>query len=71
MPLPKPLKKTASTKAKRTRAKTVMHELTHGPVNAPSRKATRGKQRQKQNIAIMLKNTGQSRTKKTARKKKA
>jgi hypothetical protein len=60
VPLPKPLSKKAPKKQKQARAESVMHELAHGPVNAPSRKATSGKQRQKQNVAIMLKNSGQS-----------
>lgn len=60
MPLPKPLKPSASKDKKKARAGEVMDELKHGPVNSPSRKATSGKQRQKQDIAIMLQNTGQS-----------
>ena len=69
MPLPKPLKKNASKKKKEARTASVMDELTHGPVNAPSRKATSGAQRQKQNVAIMLKNTGQSKKKSPKRAK--
>ncbi len=60
MPLPKPLKPSAPKDKKKARASEVMDELKHGPVNSPSRKATSGKQRQKQDIAIMLQNTGQS-----------
>ena len=44
-----------------------MHELKHGPVTAPSRKATSGEQRHKQDVAIMLKNVGAA--KKKPRKK--
>lgn len=69
MPLPKPLTRRASKKAKRKRVGDVMSELKHGPVKAPSRKATSGKQRQKQNIAIALKSAGMSR-KRPAKKKK-
>lgn len=61
MPQPNPLTKRASKKAKRKRVGDVMSELKHGPVNAPSRKATIGKQRQRQNIAIALKSAGMSR----------
>ena len=58
MPMKKPLKRGAPKKKKDARMAEDMHELTHGPVNAPSRKATSGKQRQKQNVAIALKNSG-------------
>jgi hypothetical protein len=60
MPLPKSLPKSASKKKKKAVAAKVFHELKHSPVEAPSRKATSGKQRQKQNIAIALKKSGQS-----------
>lgn len=60
MPLPKKLPRSASKAKKKTRAKTVMHELKHAPVTSPARKATSGEQRRKQDIAIMLENTGQS-----------
>jgi hypothetical protein len=67
MPLPPKLSKKAPKAKKKARAASVMHELAHGPVNSPARKATSGKQRQKQNVAIMLQNSGQG--KKKAKKK--
>ncbi len=68
MPLPKALKPGAAKSKVKARASEVMDELTHGPVNSPSRKATSGKQREKQNLAIMLQNTGQSNKKKKSGK---
>jgi len=63
MPLPKQLSKKAPKAKKKAQAAEVMHELSTGPVNSPARKATTGVQRQKQNVAIMLQNTGQSKKK--------
>jgi len=60
MPLPKKLGPKAPKAKKKAQAADVMDELTNGPVNSPSRKVTSGKRRQKQNVAIMLNNTGQS-----------
>jgi hypothetical protein len=64
MPLPPKLSKKAPKAKKKAQAAKAMSELSHGPVTAPSRKVTTGSQRQKQNVAIMLKNTGQSKKKK-------
>lgn len=64
MPLPKKLKRNASMKKKRKVMQESMHELETGPVNAPSRKATSGKQRHKQNVAIALSQAGMARKKK-------
>jgi hypothetical protein len=62
MPLPPELSKKAPRKKKRARAKAVMHELKKGPVRSPSRKAAaRNGTSDKQDVAIMLKNSGQSR----------
>lgn len=69
MPLPKKLsKKAPKAKKKKVMAET-MKELTSGPVNAPSRKATSGKQRQKQNVAIALQQAGMSNKKKAEKKR--
>ena len=61
MPLPPQLRKGASKKKVKQQAQKVMHELKHSPVTSPARKATSGLQRHKQDVAIMMKNTGQSR----------
>ena len=58
MPLPKPLSKKAPAAKKKARVASTMHELAHSPVTAPSRKATSGKQRQAQNVAIAMKSAG-------------
>jgi hypothetical protein len=68
MPLPPKLSKKAPKAKKQKVMKATMHELAHGPVNAPSRKATSGAQRQKQNVAIALQQSGLS--KKAAKPKK-
>jgi hypothetical protein len=70
VPLPKTLPKSASKKKKKAAGTKIMHELKHSPVEAPSRKATSGKQHQKQNVAIMLKKTGQSNESKPSPKRK-
>jgi hypothetical protein len=70
MPLPKTLPKSAPKKKKKAVAAKVFHELKHSPVEAPSRKATSGVQRQKQNIAIALKKSGQSKDKPATGKRK-
>lgn len=70
MPLPPKLKKSASKKKKRATMKKTMHELKHAPVKAPSRKATSGEQRHKQDIAIALKQSGQSNESKPAGRKR-
>jgi hypothetical protein len=70
MPLPTPLKKSAPKAKKQARTKSVMAELSHGPVTAPSRKVTTGAQRQRQNVAVMLKNSGQSNKAVKPKKKK-
>lgn len=69
MPLPKKLSPKAPKAKKKAQGAEVMDELKNGPVNSPSRKATSGKQRQKQDIAIMLQNTGQSNKGKKPKKK--
>lgn len=53
MPLPKPLKSGASKKKKQSRVAEVMHDLKHGPHH---KDRTR-----KQEIAIAMKESGQSR----------
>jgi hypothetical protein len=60
MPLPKSLPKKASKTKKKAVMGKVMSELKHSPVEAPSRKATSGTQRHKQDVAIALKKSGQS-----------
>lgn len=67
MPLPKTLPKSASKKKKKSVMGKVMSELKHSPVEAPSRKATSGTQRHKQDVAIALKKSGQSRSPKRKR----
>ena len=69
MPLPPELSKKASPKKKKKRMADTMHELAHGPVTAPSRKATHGAQRQKQNVAIAMKNAGMAKPKRKKGKK--
>jgi len=64
MPLPPQLSKKAPAKKKKAQMQDTMSELKHGPVTAPSRKATHGAQRQKQNLAIALKNAGMSKKRK-------
>jgi hypothetical protein len=59
MPLPKKLPKGASKAKKKSVMTKAMHELKHAPVTAPSRKATSGAQRHKQDIAIAMKQSGQ------------
>jgi hypothetical protein len=68
MPLPAKLKKTASKKKKTSVMQKTMHELKHSPVKAPSRKATSGAQRHKQDVAIALQQSGQSKKKKAKKK---
>lgn len=63
MPLPRPLKKSASKKKKTKRMGEVMSELNHGPVESPARKATHGEQRHKQDVAIAMKEAGMSKKK--------
>jgi hypothetical protein len=71
VPLPARLKR-GSKKKRRKRVSAVMHELEHGKVNAPSRKAAkRNGTSRKQNIAIALKNAGLSRKSKRAKKRKS
>jgi hypothetical protein len=48
----------------------VMSELKHGSVNAPGRKATSGTQRHKQDVAIALSKSGQSKDKPATGKRK-
>jgi hypothetical protein len=69
MPLPKISKKAPKAK-KKAAMKSAMHELSHGPVTAPSRKATGGEARKKQNIAIALKSSGQSKDRPAKGKRK-
>lgn len=70
MPLPKTLPKSAPKKKKKAVMGKVMSELKHAPVEAPSRKATSGTQRHKQDVAIALKKSGQSKDKPAGRKRK-
>jgi hypothetical protein len=69
MPLPKVSKKAPKAK-KKAAMKSAMHELKHAPVEAPSRKATSGETRKKQDIAIALKKSGQSKDKPATGKRK-
>jgi hypothetical protein len=69
MPLPKVSKKAPKAK-KKAAMKSAMHELKHGKVEAPSRKATSGVQRHKQDIAIAMKQSGQSKESKPSPKRK-
>lgn len=62
MPLPKPLKKGASKKAKQKRTGEVMHDLKHGPHHK--------ERTHKQEVAIALQNAGASRKKAKKRKKR-
>lgn len=60
-------KKVPKTKAgKRAKAELVMHEFKHGNLHSGSTKGPKVKSR-KQAIAIMLKQTGQSRKKKKSK----
>ena len=68
MSLPKKLSKNAPEKKKKAVMKKTMHELKTAPVEAPSRKATHGKHREKQDIAIALKQSGQSHEAKSGKK---
>lgn len=70
MPLPKKLPKSAPKKKKKAVMGKVMSELKHAPVESPSRKATSGEQRRKQDIAIGLKQSAQSKDKPAGRKRK-
>lgn len=60
MPLPPKLRRGAPKEKVKAREQEVMHELKHGKVTSPARKATSGVQRHKQDVAIMLKNVGKS-----------
>jgi len=62
MPLPKPLKRGASKKKKAKVVKETMHDLKHGPHH---KDRTR-----KQEIAIAIKQSGQSRKRKKRKAKK-
>lgn len=64
MPLPEALSKKAPKAKKQKRVTQVMHELKLAPAESPSRKASSRKQRQKQDVAIALKNAGMSKKRK-------
>lgn len=70
MPLPPKVSKKAPKSKKKAVMAEAMSELKHAPVKAPSRLATTGKQRHKQDIAIALQQSGQDKPKKKAKGKK-
>jgi hypothetical protein len=70
MPLPKKLPKKAPKAKKKAVMGKTMSELKHSPVEAPSRKATSGAKRHAQDVAISLKQSGQSKDQPAGRKRK-
>ena len=69
MPLPKKLPKKASKAKKKAVMAKTMDELKSSPVKSPARKATSGAQRHKQDVAIALKQSGQSKGRSPKRKR--